>query len=93
MLKYEDLLLDGRWKFVRWEEGGRAVFENIYNHMEVILSCHQIKNVIEGKTTVAQIMCRRIKADKTNDGNIVISCWKKQKRRYAMASSQKNSDR
>lgn len=90
MLKYEDKILDGRWKFKKWDESGRAVFENIYNHNEVALSKYQIQDVLNGKTTVAQIMCRRIKEVSKFEKNKTISGWTSLRHRWA--SKQKNSD-
>ena len=85
MSKYDNLVLDGRWKFKSWERHGSAVFENIYNHTEITLSSKQINNVVNGKTSVSTIMSRRI-VNGPNElrvvDNMVSKRWKFQKYKH-----------
>lgn len=57
--KYQETVLDGRWKFKRWVNG-RVIFENIFNHQEVMLTKRQLDSVLEGRITVSKIVSKRI---------------------------------
>lgn len=52
--------LEGRWQFVKIGVDGQYHYKNIYNNKELKLSYQQLKNVLNGKTTIGKIMCRRI---------------------------------
>lgn len=91
MSKYEDLILDGRWKFKAWNNKGSAIFENIYNHTETLLTTRQINDVINGKTNVSTIMSRRIIGGHNElriVDNSVSKSWKLQKYKYKEKSRQ-----
>lgn len=62
MSKYNNVLLDGRWKFVDAKKSRKsgALFENIYNHQTIVLYYSEIKDILDSKTTVSKIMAMRI---------------------------------
>ena len=64
--KYEELILDGRWKFKRWFKG-LAIFENIFNHQEIKLSKRQIDAVLGGRISVSKIICKRIRKETSSN--------------------------
>ena len=67
-MKYEGLLLEGRWQFNSINPNSMCVFENIYNHSKVELSYHQVEQVIKNENTIGHIMSRRIKSTDNNIG-------------------------
>ena len=84
--KYDGIILDGRWKYKGIENKSLRVFENIFNHTEVKLSDRQVKDVLDGHTTVSAIMCRRIKKSNVMLPNKIADGYKNLKHRYALAS-------
>ena len=82
--KHKDLLLDGRWKVIGIFRNGTYTLENIYNHNTIDLTNRQIEHVVNGSTTVSQIMCRRIGGiKKIPIDNKTLKGRRKQIERYA----------
>ena len=52
--------LEGRWQFIKCDKSGSYLYKNIYNNNELKLSHKQVKDVLDGKTTLGKIMCRRM---------------------------------
>ena len=73
---YENVILEGRWKYKSESPTTMVEFENIYNGNTIRLSHRQIRQVMNGKDTVGHIMSRRMGHNKhTNWGNNVLKRW------------------
>lgn len=61
--KLKGQIIDGRWKFVGYVNNGSTLyeFENIYNGEKTKLSNRQVKQILNGETTIAQIQSRRLR--------------------------------
>ena len=62
--------LEGRWQFVRYDHSV-LIYKNIYNNNELRLSGKQVKDVLEYRTTIGKIMCRRTVYAKPSRKNII----------------------
>ena len=64
-------VFDGRWKFIGYINDGSTLyeFENIYNGEKIRLSNRQVKLILNGGTTIAQIQSRRLRNIKRKKNN------------------------
>lgn len=82
--RYHDVILDGRWKM---KEGSSAhhtlTFTNIYNGNEVKLTYAQVEDILNGRSSVSKIMCRRIGKQGCFETNKTVKFWNRTKAKYA----------
>lgn len=83
--RYDGLVLEGRWQFVKWNINGGITLENIYNHNTIILTNRQFDAVLNGNDTIGHIISRRIGSNngKSIFQNNTITLNKKIKQKYA----------
>lgn len=88
--KLEGKVLEGKWKYHHYQDG-QYMFENIYNGNTIALRLRQVKNILEGKDTIARIQCRKIwKEGKTTfkyGNNSVIRSYTYQMKKYRKSRS------
>ena len=86
-MKYEGLILEGRWKAVSMTDTHTYVFENIYNDNTITLTHYQIERVLNGKDTIGHIMTRKApNHEMFKYGNNIQKNWKRQKYKYLKKS-------
>ena len=83
--KYEGIILEGRWKFVKWEEKNKVLLENIYNGQTVIIHNQQFQKALNGQITISKIICLRLNNSYPHSfyTNNVVAKSKKQRQKYA----------
>lgn len=64
--KYQDMLVDGVWKVVKIytkTADRRPIYtvENIYNNKRIDICYSTFKNILEGKSSVSKVICKRIR--------------------------------
>ena len=64
--KYLNMVLNGAWKVVKIytkTADRRPIYtvENIYNNKQIDICDCTIRNIINGKTSVSRVICRRIR--------------------------------
>ena len=64
--KYQDMLVDGVWKVVKIytkTADRRPIYtvENIYNNKQIDICNCTIRNIINGKSSVSRVICKRIR--------------------------------
>ena len=92
---YKDKLIDGRWIIVQTIGGENSeghhsslLLKNIYNDSTVKISYKQLNDVLNGKTSISHIVCRRIGDNNaSNSGgikitNTVVNGWKRMKHKH-----------
>ena len=67
--KYLDMVLNGAWKVVKIHSINKYktpiyTIENIYNNKQIDICDCTIRNIINGKTSVSRVICRRIRGAK-----------------------------
>ena len=67
--KYQDMLVDGVWKVVKIytkTADRRPIYtvENIYNNKQIDICYSTFKNILEGKTSVSRVICKRIRGSR-----------------------------
>ena len=86
--KYKDCLFDGRWVVDSTADNGKYLLRNIYNGDTTIVSVEQITDILNGKTSVSKIRCRRMGHHHSYDiRNSVTIGWGRIKYKWAKATA------
>lgn len=67
--KYQDMLVDGVWKVVKIHSTNKYrspiyTIENIYNNKQIDICDCTIRNILDGKTSVSRVICKRIRGSR-----------------------------
>ena len=67
--KYLNMVLNGAWKVVKIHSTNKYrspiyTIENIYNNKQIDICDCTIRNILDGKTSVSRVICKRIRGSR-----------------------------